>query len=531
MNKRIRIYAIAAILLVLSLKMVSQGLINNGAYIVLNNGPYIYINGSTGNYMNQDASTNRGRIAVNTSGSIQLNGNWTNNSADVTNKVFTTNAGTVNFIGNTQSINGTATTYFNNLNLAGTAGSTKTLNVNTLVGGGYVNPLGVLSVGSDILDLNQHTLTINNPNTTAVTYGSGYILSETNVAVNPSIIQWNMGTVTGAHIFPFGVASVQIPFTFNKLTSTDANIQVSTRATAASDNLPWAGISDANTVPAVNNMNSVWGGSAVTSVIDRWWDIYSAAGVTANVTFSYRGIENTMTSNPNGPIQAQHWNGSIWELPVGSGTGLTVGVGTCTMNGISAFSPWVLVSADHPLPIQLLDFSAECNHDEVAINWSTASEVNNKYFTLQKSKDANDFYDLLTINGQGNSNHLVNYSFSDKHPFIGNTYYRLKQTDFNGDYTLSNIITTNCNINNGLEILNVFGDFNNQNTAIIYNVSQSGTCHISIYDVLGNQVLSTIQHAEMGINKVNLNCSSLSNSIYFLSITDGSKSITHKFIY
>ena len=444
------------ILSILIFNAAGQGIINNGAYIVLSSGPFINISGSSGNYLNADASgPSYGRITVNTSGTIEVNGNWTNNSADPTNKVFTSNAGTVELVGSAQSIGGTATTYFNNLNLLGSG--TKTLNVNTLVGGGYSSPSGVLAVGSRVLDLNQYTLTMSNPLSSGITYSSGYILSETNTSVNPSIIKWKMNTNTGSHVYPFGVAGVQIPFTFNKTTSGAADVSVSTRATAGSDNTPWAGISDGGTVAAVNNMLSYWGGSAVSSVIDRWWDIYASTSTTADVTFTYRGVENTMTSNPTGPIKAQHWDGTLWNFPVGSGTGVTTGTGTVTMNGISTFSPWVLVAGGTPLPIELISFNADCHNNTVLLSWATASEINNAYFTIQRSMDGITFSDLVFINGKGNSNTLSNYSYLDKNPLNGLTYYRLKQTDFNGDFTTSSLVASTCG-SNGFSILNIFAD-------------------------------------------------------------------------
>ncbi len=508
---------------------VGQGVINNGAYIVLSFGPYIYINGASGNYMNQDASgPSYGRITVNTSGTIDINGNWTNNSADNTNKVFTTNAGTVELIGAAQSINGTATTYFNNLNLLGSG--TKTLNVNTLVGGGYGSPTGVLAVGSRVLDLNLYTLTMSNPLAAGITYGAGYILSETNVSVNPSIIKWKMNTNTGAHVYPFGVAGVQIPFTFNKTTAGAADVSVSTRATATSDNTPWAGISDGGTVAAVSNMLSYWGGSAIASVIDRWWDIYASAATTADVTFTYRGIENTMTTNPTGAIQAQHWNGSMWNFPVGAGTGVTTGTGTCFMSGVSTFSPWILVSANAPLPIELFSFKAECHNHEVEINWTTSSEINNAYFTVQRSLDGTAFEDVTVLNGKGNSNMMVSYSYIDNNPYTGNSYYRLQQTDFNNKSTYSNIVANICN-NEGFAIVNIYPDVENHTATLAFNTEAEGNYHLTIFDVLGNKISSKDLHANKGFNKMNLDFSSYSQALYFMVLSNDSKTITHKFIY
>src|SRR5258706_505051 len=200
-----------------------------------------------------------------------------------------------------------------------------------------VSEITKLTLGE--LNLNQFVLTALSNNTGAInrngTTTLGYIKSESNLAVNPSIVQWNLGTSNGAYVIPFGVSSTEfIPLTFQK-TAGNSNIRFSTRATSTTANTPWAG---ASSVAAVANMNRYGGDSSVTSVIDRWWDITAMSGynsVTANVTFSYRAAENTLPVSPpyrTGPIAAQHWNGSSWDPPACSScnSGVTSGIGTGT---------------------------------------------------------------------------------------------------------------------------------------------------------------------------------------------------------
>ena len=93
-----------------------------------------------------------------------------------------------------------------------------------------------------------------------------------------------------------------------------------------------------------------------------------------------------------------------------------------------------------PLPIQLLSFTAEKNKSTVDIKWNTASEINNDYFTVEKSKDAIHFSKLVIVPGSGNSNSEKNYAAKDNSPYNGISYYRLKQTDFDGKFEYSNIV-------------------------------------------------------------------------------------------
>lgn len=95
-----------------------------------------------------------------------------------------------------------------------------------------------------------------------------------------------------------------------------------------------------------------------------------------------------------------------------------------------------------PFPVEFVDFSGEETADNAAIGltWTTASEENNNFFTLERSKDANAFIPVAEIPSQGNSTSLKTYQFEDKNAFLGVNYYRLKQTDLDGAFTYSKTI-------------------------------------------------------------------------------------------
>lgn len=95
------------------------------------------------------------------------------------------------------------------------------------------------------------------------------------------------------------------------------------------------------------------------------------------------------------------------------------------------------------LPIQLLNFDAIQNGNVVETFWTTASEFNNDYFTLERSENGTDFKKVAIINGAGTSNNILEYTETDYKPFKGISYYRLKQTDFNGKNTFSQIVMVN----------------------------------------------------------------------------------------
>ena len=93
-----------------------------------------------------------------------------------------------------------------------------------------------------------------------------------------------------------------------------------------------------------------------------------------------------------------------------------------------------------PLPIELVSFNATVTDDnEVQLEWETASEINNDFFTIERSKDANVWKEVLIIDGAGNSTDPLSYLVTDDYPYDGISYYRLKQTDFDGQFTYSDI--------------------------------------------------------------------------------------------
>ncbi len=110
------------------------------------------------------------------------------------------------------------------------------------------------------------------------------------------------------------------------------------------------------------------------------------------------------------------------------------------LTGDRRFTIGSINSTQTPLPIELLSFEAFLNKDLVNLNWVTSTEVNNDYFTVERSIDGNEWEEIVITNGAGNSHQLLEYFENDFSPINGLSYYRLKQTDFNGDYTYSNVL-------------------------------------------------------------------------------------------
>ena len=177
-------------------------------------------------------------------------------------------------------------------------------------------------------------IVVNQNNPLGIVRNGGHIHSENQY----NYVRWVAGTNTGNYVIPFGVGANladYIPFTFNKTTAGSSNIQTSTWFT----NVPNFPKPAATNVGPVTNMFNF--ADSVQYAIDRFWDIQAVA--TADLTFSYRGVENT-TINPTGNVRTQHWNGTTWDAPVLPGNpGVTAGIGSAgPFVGQTTFSPWVL---------------------------------------------------------------------------------------------------------------------------------------------------------------------------------------------
>jgi hypothetical protein len=97
------------------------------------------------------------------------------------------------------------------------------------------------------------------------------------------------------------------------------------------------------------------------------------------------------------------------------------------------------LSRSNPLPIELLEFDALLDGDQVQLNWKTLAEINNDYFTIERTSNFEKWQAVATVDGAGNANKLLSYSTIDKNPLPGISYYRLKQTDFDGQFSYSDL--------------------------------------------------------------------------------------------
>lgn len=169
------------------------------------------------------------------------------------------------------------------------------------------------------------------------------------------------------------------------------------------------------------------------------------------------------------------------------------------------------IDAATPLPVELSEWTIECTEKGVLAKWTAASESNNNYFILEKSKDGKNWMDVAKIKGAGNSNIDLQYNYLDKIS-LGLVYYRLKQVDFNGKITRFNVQSANCG-QNEWDKINIYPNPTNE----ILNIEPpSNDYNVQLLDMTGKH-LRSIQLTE---RTTKIDVSALANGIYILTISN-----------
>ncbi len=471
--------------------------------------------------------TTNGSATIANEGTITATGNWINNS---NNDCFGITQGTVVLDGATQLIGGSSETVFNNLNLLGTG--IKTLNTNATVGGGNLVPTGVLNLGIRQLDLNTHMLTVESPNPSAIIRTTGFILSETDPTSGYGTVLWKSGNISGGsnYIFPFGNlgSGHYIPLSLNFTAGSSGSpgtIRASTYPTNTALN--------PNNRPLPTGLpvlTSFAGTENAANTLDRFW-IVEVSGynstLTADVSFTYRDTEwstgtNTITEST---LRAQRHDLLVWSAPTGT---INTTSNILTVSGVNNFnSIWALAGNTSPLPIELLSFTAEpVDNSKIVCKWVTVSEINNDFFTVERSIDGYTFEGVGIVDGAGNSTVVLEYNFTDKYPYQGTSYYRLKQTDFDGSNYWSKIVavTLHNNSSGGVTV------YPNPSAGIFY-VNSLGIDHqierLIIYDITGRVVMDM---QEINSNTSVLDLTGFANSVYTITVYANDKRETIKVI-
>lgn len=241
--------------------------------------------------------------------------------------------------------------------------------------------------------------------------------------------------------------------------------------------------------------------------------------------------QNSWQCNPScssGDVTEDNVTGNNWvdDLAVVAGERYVLVLGDYTSSGASsasvALTGTALYSCLNSLPIELISFKGACNSNKKTFTWATASETNNHFFTLEHSNDANIFFETATVEGSGTTTTNHSYSISIAEADADFKYYRLKQTDYDGQNSYSTLIQVECS--GGTPVysnLKLYPNPSANQLNINFGFPVEGKYTLSIRNVLGKEI-KVINYLKNENKDITILINDLPDGIYFLKMNDSS---------
>ena len=279
-------------------------------------------------------------------------------------------------------------------------------------------------------------------------------------------------------------------------------------------------------------------GSAMEPTLDHvsaceYWLIDRSVGASnATVVLTWDTPESCGVSNPP-DLMVARWDavGAIWRDRGNGGASPMAAFGTVPTGAVQSLfngmgpTPWTLASINmlNPLPIELLSFTARVEEPNVRLDWTTASEQDNAYFTVERSDDGVAFAPIVHVPGAGNSHQLVNYAELDRAPLPGLSYYRLRQTDLSGESVVSNVVTVIRRTDSAHPLV----AYRDADQVVALHDFSAGSRY-ELLDMLGRRISEGIvlEETRSVIGAVNLQ-----HGAYLLRMDDGTRMESVRFVY
>lgn len=459
---------------------------NNVVILNVANKPVIST-GNTGSVKN---------IVINNGSSVTVNG--TLNLAGAV-----TNTGTFSALNGEMSLVGTSSQ-----NTSGYSGTFKTLTINNSNGvslSSSVNVTSSLNLTNGILSLGTYNLTLGSAATISGTP------SATNMVVAASTGELRKTfTGTGSFTFPVG-----------DNTGTAEYSPITLNFTSGTFSSAYAGVNLANSKHPNN--------TSVTDYLNRYWTVNQSgiSNFSCEVTAQYLPAD---VSGTEVNIYCGKYSSSVWTL-LNATDAINHRI-SGTVTGFSVFTG----GQQSVMPVELCTFNSSVNGRDVKLAWTTAKEINNAGFEIQKSdldKQNTEWTTIGFVKGNNNQNIATNYSYTDSKLNVGKYKYRLKQIDNNGNYnyhSLENIIEISSPGKFGLN-QNYPNPFNPK-TKIDFQIAGDEKVTLKIYDVTGKEVITLINNEFRKANfyTQDFNANNLASGIYFYKLTAGKYSQIKKMI-
>ncbi len=192
-----------------------------------------------------------------------------------------------------------------------------------------------------------------------------------------------------------------------------------------------------------------------------------------------------------------------------------------------------LANLDEIVPVELASFSATLKNGTVQLEWTTASEINNRGFEIERSIDFNNFRSIGFVQGSGTTSEINNYSFSDNLNLNGvhTINYRLKQFDFNGTSEYSSVVSIEYDIPAEFSLNQNYPNPFNPTTRITFQLEKDSYTTLKVYDFLGREVSILVNgFKSAGTYDITFDARSLPSGTYFYSLSTGGFADTKKML-
>lgn len=349
---------------------------------------------------------------------INLRGNWTDTTGD-----FEPRSGTVMFDGSSLQEVRAGGVPFNNVTVNNSGSG--------LVLYGLFEISNQLTLSNGVITTNNSRVYISNSSASSI---SGYSSSS---FINGNLRR-DMGTNTDTYAFPVGKGTTATDYHLAELINNNligVSYMDAKFKNLGNHNDAQMNVSDLWITYASINPTGVWelepNSQPILGTYDIRLHIDNFSGLTDN--------EFAVLKRPVGSTTGADWSTGGGLLNILGGLGRLISDGFMLRTGLTSFSEFGAGQSGSALPIELISFTAEAMDDKVRLDWSTAIEINNELFVIERSVDGVNFEAVAEEAGAGNSSIQHDYVAWDNDPITGTSYYRLKQQDFDGKETYSDL--------------------------------------------------------------------------------------------
>jgi len=183
------------------------------------------------------------------------------------------------------------------------------------------------------------------------------------------------------------------------------------------------------------------------------------------------------------------------------------------------------------VPVELTSFTAAANESDVTLNWSTATEINNQGFEIQRRTGDGEFEKIGFVPGHGTTTDIQSYSYADSKVASGNYTYRLKQMDFDGSFEYSSEVAVDVTIPLEFALEQNYPNPFNPGTVIKYSIPENGFVTLDVYNLLGEKVTTLVNGVhEAGRYEANFDGSNLASGVYIYTLRAGSFNLVKKML-